>query len=247
MTKARDLANVATNATDAANAIPDTLVDAKGDLIVASAADTVLRLGVGTNDHVLTADSSTTSGVKWAALPSSGGMTLISTITASSATGVSFTSIPTTYKQLMVVFQNVYQSSDTTYFYVRLNNDSNNNYLNGHIFASTGSSTQINSGQWTDSSFGASDYQSPIPRGSNSPASPVQHTRGVFTIYNADQTTPNKLASWKSLGYSTSLSTMRGPLSAFGVYTGTSAISQIDFIRNSTQTIDGEFRLYGVQ
>lgn len=66
MTKARDLANVATNATDAANAIPDTLVDAKGDLIVASAADTVIRVPLGTNNHVLTADSSTTSGVKWA-------------------------------------------------------------------------------------------------------------------------------------------------------------------------------------
>lgn len=66
MTKARDLANVATNATDAANAIPDTLVDAKGDLIVASTSDTVVRVAIGANDTILTADSSTTSGVKWA-------------------------------------------------------------------------------------------------------------------------------------------------------------------------------------
>jgi hypothetical protein len=46
--------------------IAATIVDAKGDLIVASAADTVDNLGVGTNDHVLTAASGEALGVKWA-------------------------------------------------------------------------------------------------------------------------------------------------------------------------------------
>jgi hypothetical protein len=47
--------------------LTEALVDAKGDLLVASGADAVTRLAVGTNNHVLTADDSATNGVKWAA------------------------------------------------------------------------------------------------------------------------------------------------------------------------------------
>lgn len=50
--------------------IQPTIVDAKGDLIAATAADTVSRLAVGANNTVLTADSSTATGLKWAAVSS---------------------------------------------------------------------------------------------------------------------------------------------------------------------------------
>jgi hypothetical protein len=49
------------------NIITAGVVDAKGDLIVASADDAVARLGVGSNGQVLTANSSATYGVEWSA------------------------------------------------------------------------------------------------------------------------------------------------------------------------------------
>ena len=68
-----------------ASGIPATIFDAKGDLIVASAADTAARLAVGgTNGHVLTVNSGATNGIEWAA-PAAGGMTLLSTTTLSGA------------------------------------------------------------------------------------------------------------------------------------------------------------------
>lgn len=48
-----------------------TAVDAKGDLIVGTGADTFARLAVGTNGYTLVADSAETTGLKWAA-PASG-------------------------------------------------------------------------------------------------------------------------------------------------------------------------------
>jgi hypothetical protein len=53
---------------DLATAISNTVFDAKGDLLVGTAADTVGRLAVGTNGFYLSADSSTATGLKWAAV-----------------------------------------------------------------------------------------------------------------------------------------------------------------------------------
>lgn len=44
-----------------------TAIDAKGDLVAGTAADTFSRLGVGSNGQVLTADSTAATGLKWAA------------------------------------------------------------------------------------------------------------------------------------------------------------------------------------
>jgi hypothetical protein len=53
-------------AQDDSNAIQNAIVDAKGDLIAATAADTPARLAVGTNGQYLQADSTQATGLKWA-------------------------------------------------------------------------------------------------------------------------------------------------------------------------------------
>lgn len=84
---------------------PLTILDAKGDLISATAADTPARLAVGTNGQVLTADSTTSTGLKWATA-AAGGMTQIATGTLSGSTAT-LGSIAGTYKDLRLVLDNV--------------------------------------------------------------------------------------------------------------------------------------------
>jgi len=59
-------ANAVKTTYDLANgAIPKALIDAKGDLIAGTAADTAGRLAVGTDYKILTADSTESTGMKW--------------------------------------------------------------------------------------------------------------------------------------------------------------------------------------
>ena len=77
-----------------------TAIDAKGDLIVGTGADTFSRLAVGTNTYILTADSAEATGLKWVA--PAGGSTFVgciatrtsSTQSISSATATAIT-LPT--------------------------------------------------------------------------------------------------------------------------------------------------------
>jgi hypothetical protein len=85
-------------AQDDSNAIQNAIVDAKGDLISATANDTPARLAVGTNGHVLTADSAEATGIKWAAAPPGkilqvvqGTTTTSTTISSSSLTDTTIT------------------------------------------------------------------------------------------------------------------------------------------------------------
>jgi len=53
-------------------AVQPTIFDAKGDLLTATAADTPAIRTIGTNGHVLTADSTEATGMKWAAAAGGG-------------------------------------------------------------------------------------------------------------------------------------------------------------------------------
>ena len=46
--------------------IPESIVDAKGDIVTATAADTPARLAVGTNNQTLVAASGEATGLKYA-------------------------------------------------------------------------------------------------------------------------------------------------------------------------------------
>lgn len=59
------ISGVVTLDIDTAAVMSPEIVDAKGDLIVATNADTPGRLAVGANGQVLTADSTTTTGLVW--------------------------------------------------------------------------------------------------------------------------------------------------------------------------------------
>jgi len=71
--------------------IQPTIVDAKGDLIAATANDAVNRLAVGTNGQVLVADSGETTGLKWNNPGSVGGLVHIKSTTTSSVSSVDLT------------------------------------------------------------------------------------------------------------------------------------------------------------
>ena len=69
--------------------VQNSIVDVLGDLIVASGADAVSRLAAGTNNHVLTADSTVAAhGLKWAAAPTPTDITVADTTDATCFVGV---------------------------------------------------------------------------------------------------------------------------------------------------------------
>lgn len=96
-------------AQDDSNAIQNTIVDAKGDLIAATAADTPARLAVGTNGQVLTADSTAATGLKYAY----SGLTLVSRSSFSGVASATFDNVFTsTYKSYIVNIERVFSTGN---------------------------------------------------------------------------------------------------------------------------------------
>lgn len=130
--------------------IKPSLVDAKGDLLAGTAADTVDRLAVGTNGQVLVANSSTSTGLAWA----NAGLTLVKSQTI--GTGVSTVTVTdafsSTYDNYLVTVSGGVASGDlalnmtlgataTGYFWIGSNQQYGSSTLNS-TFINNGTSFQ---------------------------------------------------------------------------------------------------------
>jgi hypothetical protein len=85
--------------------IQPTIVDAKGDLIVATGADAVNRLAVGTANQQLVVDSSTSTGLKWAA---PAGLVLLNTTSFSGVASQTINDVfSATYDTYQIIVSNL--------------------------------------------------------------------------------------------------------------------------------------------
>jgi len=222
---------------------PLTILDAKGDLISATAADTPARLAVGTNGQYLTANSSTSTGLEWITPPSSGGMTLIQETVANANSSISFSSISGSYKQLLLSWDGITHSATGSVFSLRFNNDSGANYdaiyfrsLNSDVNAqSNGAVTYAGENTFAWNANGTSKYM---------------YGRGSMLIDNYASTSKLKMycGNWN---FYNNLAAERNFYITNGSWNSTSAITSLDIVRTSgTATISNatntSIRLYGI-
>lgn len=207
----------------------------KGDVYTYSTTDA--RLAVGANDTVLIADSSTATGLKWGT-PSSGGMTLIQTINANAVDTISFTSIPTTYKQLYITFRDVFMNNNSDSVVVRFNNSSAAVYS---MFSIEKFTSSIGANV-----YGDANQVNRVINNTGTAATPKRNLcTGYFLVLDADQSSNHNYEFWS--GGSNNSDVATGTMGRGLFYpTTAAAINRIDFIRPDSNLISGTFQLYGV-
>jgi hypothetical protein len=224
---------------------PLVILDAKGDLITATAADTPARLAVGTNNQVLTADSSTATGLKWASpAASGGGLTLLATATPSAAASFNFTSISGSYKNLVMVWKNFQASAGGTFGTMNLNNDSSSLYdFQTLRIKSQGSNIAVDaadSGPVTSMMGGTSANQA---FGGQFGGLAIQTAgRGWLRIWNYTNT-GGVFYDWHSKSYDNTVPQSIGT-HGWGGYNNSAAVTRID-VTASGGTLTGTCYLYG--
>jgi len=203
----------------------------KGDLYAATAASTPARVGVGSNGQVLTADSTVSTGVKWAT-PSSGSMTLLAS-TALSGSSVSFTSISGSYKDLKLVITD-WETSNSATLRFTINNDSSSLYDRiGQQLNNSGSASII-----TGSNTANVDLCGDTP----SSGSALNHTVIDFFDYTASNAV--KLGRFVNV-YDMSTAAY-GIVDAAWAYSSATALTRIDLSLSGFTFSAGNAYLYGV-
>ena len=251
MTKARDIASAipapsTVDATelgylDGVTSAIQTQLDAKtakstltttGDIYYASAANTPARLGIGTASQLLAVNSGATAP-EWVAAPSSGGMTLISTTTASSDASITLSSIPQTYVHLQVIVKNFRCSSDNNQFCFRYNNNSGTNYR------------RIVGGTADNTSF---DFNEDKARLVNGLDSVETYNHLVINIPNYADSTIWKMAESRVTAANATTPTSTASMQNLAIcHNQTAAITSLVFFMDSGNITEGTFLLYGVK
>lgn len=208
--------------------IQPTLLTTTGDIMYASSASNPARLGIGSSAQVLTV----ASGVPSWATPSSGGMTLISTITASNSATISFTSIPQTYKELKVYVKNFKPATDAATLQMRFNSDAGANRHSGQNLSASATTAQTFDATLVDISIG----------NDNSVANGFMYVN----VFDYTNTVTWKFALSQAITVDETTTTSYKYRNRFSVYNQTTAITSLDFFANSGNITSGDFLLYGV-
>lgn len=206
---------------------------AKGDLVIGSGTNASTVLGVGTNNHVLTADSAVTGGIKWAA-PASGGMTLLASGTLGVG-GVNLTSISGSYEELKLVISDIdYSSANDAKF--TFNSDTGSNYY-GYFAVQSGAGS-------TQNFKNAISY---VYANYNDMATTANGATIILTLPNYSNTT-----GYKALDVQTVMVANNGNNETFrfwGMWKNESAITSINFGSNGGNVLDaaGTYELWGIK
>jgi hypothetical protein len=132
---------------DDANAIQNTIVDAKGDLISATGSDVPARLAVGTNGTILTADSTASTGIAWA----TPAMTLVNTTTFSAVSAQTIDSLfSSTYNNYKIVVNITGCSGADVDLYAQFRSGGSNVTTNNNTQTLVQHSTTITGAQRSD-------------------------------------------------------------------------------------------------
>lgn len=227
------------NGTTAAWAVDPTtdVVTAAGDLIYATAADTVTRLGIGTAGQVLTVNSGATAP-EWAT-SSSGGYTLISSQTMASVSSVTFSSIPGTYQDLVLILRGYYASSGTPLMQWEINSDTTTtNYIGVMDINRTG--TSENQERWNTKAI--------VGSGMTYTNSSTSYNFLQMRIPNYTNTVSRKFAFTEGMQLTDYSATNRVFVYGMNSWSDTSAITAIKILNSSANNwTDGTALLYGVK
>jgi len=210
-----------------------TTIDAKGDLIGGTADNAFARLAVGANNTVLTADSTTATGLKWAA---GSGMTLLSTTTLSGAS-TTISSISGSYINLLLILDNYRWSTSNAQLYITLNGSAAGNLFSVNT---TGTTTYgaVSAGVAGDSRI--------FPHYDNVVTFTQPVTMAMlFSRYATSDTI--KAITFSGLFYSNERSALRA-MSGGGGFSSTAAITSIEITNNiGNNATAGTAYLYGVK